>query len=152
MEESTSNKATAAAKSAATKAKAAASAAADVVPTSTKDVRSTARDAAYTVVGLGVMGLNKAQSQARQLVDTAKSKDLIDRLESLRVHVGNVAKATTDTVGKADEKVESVITKVEERIQPYEDRLPDQARDVVRRARETGRETRAKVRAKVLSS
>jgi len=142
-------KATDGAKSAAAKARSAATAAA---PTSAKDAAEKAKGAAYTVVGLGVMGINKAQAGARQLVVTVKSKDLSQHVTSIKSHAGTVAKATTNSVAKADKHVEATITKVEDRIQPYEQKLPTQARDLVKKAHDTGRETRAKVRAKVFSA
>ncbi len=152
MAENPVNKAASAAKSTADKARSTASAVAGAAPTSAKDASEKVKNAAYTLLGLGVMGLNKVQAQARQMAQTAKSKDLSDHLEAIKTHAGTVAKATTDTVAKADKHVEATITKVEEKIQPLEDRLPAQARDLSRRARETGRETRAKLRSKVVSS
>jgi hypothetical protein len=137
------------AKSAATRVKSAASAAA---PTSAKDAVDKAKGAAYTVVGLGVMGLSKAQASARQLASSVTSKDLAEHVTSLKGHAEHVAKATGETAAKAEKHVEATITKVEEHMEPYEQKLPAQARDLVKKAHETGRETRAKVRAKVFSS
>ena len=147
--QSTKKSATGGAKAAASKATAAAGAAA---PTSARDAAEKAKSAAYTVVGLGVMGINKAQAGARQLKVTVTSKDLGEHVETLKAHAGQVAKATTGTAAKADKHVESAITKVEERIKPFEQKLPAQARELVQKAHDTGRETREKVRAKVFSS
>ena len=142
MAESTKDQAADAVKNTAAKAKAAAQAA---TPTSAKDAADKAKDAAYTVVGLGVLGFNKAQAGARQLVTAVKSKDLNGHVSTIKEQAGSVAK-------KADEQFEAVITKVEEKTQPLEEKLPEQARNLVKKAQDTGRDTRAKVRAKVFSS
>ena len=149
MDESTKKDPITAATNAASRAKAAATAAA---PTSAKDAAEKAKSAAYTVVGLGVMGAAKVQSGAKHLAESVRSKDLGEHVSTLKDQAGKVAKATTETAQKADQHLESVITKAEERLAPLGDRLPDQARDLVRRAQDTGRETRAKVRSTIFTA
>jgi len=142
-------KATEAAKATTAKAKDAASKVASSAPTSAKDATAKAKDATYTVVGLGVMGVNKIQAGVQDLLKAVRSDDLTDRLKA---QASSAAKVTTATVAKADERIEAVITKVEESYQPYEERLPGQVQDLSRKARETGRNVRAQVRSKVLSA
>ncbi|MEI8052002.1 MAG: zinc-binding dehydrogenase, partial [Actinomycetes bacterium] len=141
-------KATQTAKATTAKAAAAASKVASTAPTNAKDATAKAKDATYTVVGLGVLGLNKVQAQIQGLLKAVRSDDLAGRIKT---QASDVAKATTDTVAKADERFEAVITKVEERFEPLEEKLPAQARDLSRKAREAGRSVRSQVRSKVLS-
>ena len=133
--EKATDKAAATARKTAEKAKAAAQAAA---PTSAKDAADKAKGAAYTVVGLGVMGFTKAQAGARSLVGTLHPKDLSETLKG--------------GVQKVDAGLETAITKVEGAFEPMAEKLPEQARSLVKKAQDTGREARAKVRSKVVSS
>gem|GEM_PF-2132436 len=149
MTESAKDKAAKVAQDAASKAKAAAAAA---TPTSAKDAAEKAKSAAYTVVGLGVMGFGKAQAGARHVVEVVKAKDLTEHVATLKEQANKAAKVTSETAAKADQQIETVITKAEERLAPVTEKLPDQARNLVTKAQETGRDTRAKVRAKVFPS
>jgi len=137
--------ATATAKSAAAKVTAAA-------PTNAKDAASKAKDATYTAVGLGVMGLTKIQTHARELVKSVNAGDVSSIVDSVKDQVDTAAKATTKSVAKADEAVEAVIVKVEDSFSPYEERLPAQAQELARKARATRRSVHDKFRAKVLEN
>ena len=146
MAESTSKKAATSTKAKAAKAQTTAKKAAESAP-------STAKDAVNTVIGFGVMGINKVQSSAR---DLAKTDEVTSRLSKVVDQAAEAAKSTsksaTGVVSKADERIEAAITKAEDAFETYEEKLPAQVRDISRKARETGRNVRAQVRSKVLSA
>ena len=106
-----------------------------------------AKDTAYTAVGFGVMAVNKTQGLVREVSNGLNSPKSDGEGAGT---VSRIADALLSGVRKADHHVEGVITKVEKTVETYEVQLPDQARDLVRKARVTGQETRSKVRAKVL--
>ena len=86
-------------------------------------LRDQLRDAAYTVVGLGVLGLQRLQVRRRDLSRTLgpQVRDAATRLQDL---------ATT-----ADAKVNPVLDR-------FEEGLPDATRELVRAAREAATEAR----------
>ena len=55
-------------------------------------------------------------------------------------------------MAKADDAVESAISKMEDSFSPYEERLPAQAQELARKTRETRRSVHDKLRAKVLEN
>ncbi len=87
------------------------------------DLAERIRDAAYTVVGLGVLGVQRLQVQRRDLSRSLRPqvRDAASRLQTL---------ATT-----ADAKVNPVLDR-------FEENLPDATRDLVRAAREVATEAR----------
>jgi len=110
-----------------------------------------AKDAAYTLVGLGVMGAQKAtvatKGAAKQLGgDDASGFDL-DGLRSRTEHAKAVA---LRQLTKADEILEGAMARIEEALAPLEDRLPDNAKDTVSKVREAGKGLHAQVRTRVV--
>ncbi|MHB8219228.1 MAG: hypothetical protein ACYDHU_02735 [Acidimicrobiales bacterium] len=106
----------------------------------TSEVTNIARDAAYVVVGLGVLGFQKAQVQRVEL----KSKlagDLAveDRLADLRT-------AVNTGIQQVDGIVEGALQFVETTLQPLEEQLPPVARDLAQKAHQQAREVRSQIR------
>ena len=156
MAESTSSKATSTAKATAAKAQSTAKDAATKAQTTAKATAKkatdatprSAKDAVNTVVGFGVMGVNKVQAGARDLMKSVKADELTSRLGKVVDQATETAKST----GKqADERIEAVIAKAETAVAPYEEKLPAQVRDLSRKTRETGAKVREQVRTKVLA-
>ena len=145
MAESTTNKAASTGKAttakAQTAAKSTAKKASDATPRS-------AKDAVNTVVGFGVMGVNKVQAGARDLLKSVKADELGSRISKVVDQATETAKST----GKqADERIEAAIVKAETAFEPYEEKLPAQVRDLSRKTRETSAKVREQVRTKVLA-
>ena len=146
MAENTTKKTTAQAKSSATKA----------AKKATEQAPKGAKDAANTVIGLGVLGVNKVQSSMRDIMKTVKADEMQGRLNKVVEQAAdaarNTSKSTTKVVARADESIEAAINRFEASFEQYEDKLPAQARDLSKKARETGRKTREQVRQRVLSA
>lgn len=92
----------------------------------TDEVTTLARDAAYVVVGLGVLALQRAQVQRAELRQRLGG-DLEGRLADVRV-------AVADGVQQLDGAVEVALGFVESALQPLEEQLPPVARGVTDRA------------------
>jgi len=141
MAESTTNKA-------ATSAKAQTAAKATGAKKATDATPRSAKDAVNMVVGFGVMGVNKVQAGARDLMKSVKADEFGSRISKVVDQATETAKST----GKqADEAIESAITKAETAFAPYEDKLPAQVRDLSRKTRATSAKVREQVRSKVLA-
>ncbi|HXZ61436.1 MAG TPA: hypothetical protein VEG62_01750, partial [Acidimicrobiales bacterium] len=79
----------------------------------TEEISKTARDAAYVVVGLGVLGLQRAQ---------VRRQDLAKRLAEPRAQVentlGDVREELSRRVKDVDERIEVVIGRLESAWEP----------------------------------
>jgi len=112
----------------------------------TDEITKTARDAAYVVVGLGVLGFQRAQVRRQEL-----QKRIIDR-NLVPSHLGDVRGEVTKRVKDVDEAVEQVIGRIEATLVPIEDRLPVPARDLVKQAHAQAREVRQQIRKLILQA
>jgi hypothetical protein len=106
----------------------------------TNEITKTARDAAYVVVGLGVLGFQRAQVRRQEL-----QKRLTDSGQ-IQGHLGDVRGEVSKRVKDVDDAVEQVIGRIESTLIPIEDRLPVPARDLVKQAHTQAREVRQQLR------
>ena len=117
----------------------------------TNEFAQKAKDAAYTLVGLGVMGAQKATAATKQAakqfgVDDAPSG--ID-LEGLRARSDDAKAIARRQFSKVDEIVGGAIARIEEAFAPFEEKLPDSAKETVSKVREAGKGLHDQVRTKV---
>ena len=107
----------------------------------TDEITKTARDAAYVVVGLGVLGVQRAQVRRQELAKRlAEPRASVEgRFEGVR---GEIARRVKDV----DDRVEQAIDRLETSWQPIESRLPEQARSLVKQARVQAKEARQQLR------
>ncbi len=114
----------------------------------TDQITKTARDAAYVVVGLGVLGVQRAQVRRQELAKTLADRrscitsaigTLPGSLDAVRGELGRRAK-------EVDEAVEQALGRLEASVQPIEERLPAPARGLVRQAHERARDARQQLR------
>ncbi|HEX3839765.1 MAG TPA: hypothetical protein VHU85_03130 [Acidimicrobiales bacterium] len=112
-----------------------------------QDITNVAKDAAYVVIGAGVLGYQKAQVQRQ---------DLLKRIGDPRTAVeGRLKGARTDLSGAlhtVDAQIEDVLSKVEARLVPLEDRLPTPARDLAKQVRTQAKETGSQIRGRILTA
>ncbi|MDR3650635.1 MAG: hypothetical protein P4L20_16205 [Acidimicrobiales bacterium] len=113
----------------------------------TDEITKTARDAAYVVVGLGVLGFQRAQVRRQEL-----QKRLFEPRSPIQGHLGDVRGGVTKRVKDVDEAVEQVIGRIEATLVPIEDRLPVPARDLVKQAHAQAREVRQQLRKLILQA
>ena len=105
----------------------------------TKGIGTVARDAAYVVVGLGVLGIQRAQVQRVELEKRLKELDIDVDLGGVGAEVGRQAKHLNDLI-------EGAVQFIETTIEPLEEQLPANAREVAKRARQQAREVRTQIR------
>jgi len=118
---------------------------------STIEIGQRAKDAAYTLVGLGVLGAQKATAatkQATRQLGGERSTATID-LAALRARSKDATTQALRQLSKADDVLAGALARIEEAFAPLEERLPDAARDAVQRLRDAGHELHAQMRARV---
>ena len=119
-----------------------------------KAVAGKAKDAAYVVVGAGVMGFQQAQVQrqefGKRLAEPRKS--VVERIESVRSDVTGAILALDINVDQLFERVETAIERMEQTIAPLENKLPSPARDLSQQARSQAKAARAQVRSFIPAS
>ena len=107
------------------------------------EVTGLARDAVYVAVGLGVLGVQRAQVHRvelrRRLRRDLGELDLGERLEDAR-------SAVTAAVEQLDQLLEEAGRLVEDALQPIEAHLPGQVRALAQRAQGQARGLRSQVR------
>ncbi|HUY22214.1 MAG TPA: hypothetical protein VMV22_07715 [Acidimicrobiales bacterium] len=107
----------------------------------TDEITKTARDAAYVVVGLGVLGFQRAQVRRQEL-----QKRLAEPRTQIEERLGGVRGGLTKRVKGVDDAVETVIGRIEASLVPIEERLPVPARELVTKAHTQAREARQQLR------
>ncbi len=123
----------------------------------TNSTAKKAKDAIYTIVGLGVMGaqkINVAAKAARTKVDeTFDTEGLNAAVKSTTADINAAVKSTSAdftssvkrTAATVDAKVNEVIAMAEAIVVPYEEKLPAATREVAAKVRAMSTAARAKV-------
>jgi hypothetical protein len=107
----------------------------------TTEITKTVRDAAYVVVGLGVLGVQRAQVRRHEL-----AKKLVEPRTQIEDKLGDARGEFAKRVKEVDTVVEQVIGRLEATLEPIEGHLPTQARDLVQQAHTQAREARQQLR------
>jgi hypothetical protein len=113
---------------------------------STNEAAKKAKDALYTLVGLGVIGaqkINVAAKAARTKVDETVDTDGLNA--AVKSSTADITAAVKRTAATVDAKVNEVIAMAEAIVTPYEEKLPAPAREVAAKVRSMSTVARAKV-------
>lgn len=102
------------------------------------------RDAAYIAIGMGVIGVQRAQVRRESL-----KKQFAETRTTFEAHGAEAVKLVGDFVKQTDARVEPLIKAVEERIDGVVELLPEQAKPAVKQARQVQKDARQQVRARV---
>ena len=104
-----------------------------------------AKDAVYVTVGAGVLAFQRAQVQRRDL-----QKAVDKRVGAGRVQVDAVTKSFEDQIRLLDERVSALETRIDSVLDTVQEKLPEQAAELLQQARDAARTARAQVRELVL--
>lgn len=104
------------------------------------DLPKFVRDATYVVVGLGVIGFQKAQVRRVEL-----AKQLQEQGVDVRGQLTKLAK-------EVDERIDPVLGTLDGRLDELEDKLPEQVRDVVAQARKVAKDAREQLRSQLVGT
>jgi hypothetical protein len=114
--------------------------------TLSKGVTELARDAAYVVVGLGVLGYQRAQVQRNEL------KNLLSRDFSVDEHLCGVRTELTKGVQQLDDLLETATQLIESSIEPLGQQLHPTVTQFTTKAFGQTREVRSQIRQRVTPS
>lgn len=109
-----------------------------------QDLTKTVKDAAYVVVGLGLIGVQKAQVRRVEL-----TKQFDQQLKALDLPIDEARTTIVQVVKTLEDRFEPVITQIEGRIDDFETMLPETAKDLVQQARGLAKEAQAQVRDRI---
>jgi hypothetical protein len=117
----------------------------------TNELAQKAKDAAYTLVGLGVMGAQRATTATKQAAQQFRGDDASRPLDvdTLRAKTKDATDAARRQFTKVDDVLGGAIARLEEAFAPLEERLPAPAKETVQKIKVTGKELHAKVTVKV---
>ncbi len=110
-----------------------------------KDVTVAARDAAYVVVGLGILGIQRAQVRRQELRRRLADADL-----GIDVSITDVRKELLRRARDLDGKVEGALDHIDASLDQLEEQLPDTARDLVHQLHSQAREVRGQIRDRIV--
>ena len=114
----------------------------------TNETAKKAKDAMYTVVGLGVLGaqkINVAAKAVQQKVDAAVDTDGLKA--AVERNTDDITTSVKRQAAKADAKVNEIIAMAEAIVAPYEEKLPAPAREASAKVREYATTVRHRVSA-----
>jgi len=156
----TAKKATGAAKATATKAAGtaaktakatAAKATATAKATAETPQGEQAKSAAYTALGLGLMGAQKLMAQGKAIIEAAPAEFKVEEnLAAAKTQLHTIVKASAREAIKIDTAVTKVTETVEHAVAPIEAKLPEDLRSAVTKARTTAKGLRQQFRTSVL--
>ncbi len=121
----------------------------------TDGITRAARDATYVVVGLGVLGFQRAQVRRQELqrrLSDPREKfegrlsDVQGRLSEVQGRLNEARGELAKPIQVIDDTIEQVIGRVEASFEPIEERLPAQAREIVEQVRSYSRDARQQIR------
>jgi hypothetical protein len=110
------------------------------------DTAKKAKDALYTLVGLGVLGAQKvtiAAKAVQQKVDASVDTDGLKA--AMERNADEIATTVKRQAAKADAKVNEALAIAEALVAPYEEKLPAPAREVTAKVRAVASSARGKV-------
>ena len=113
------------------------------------------RDAAYIAIGMGVIGVQRAQVRREEIRKQFSEQTSVlegrvnEARQAFEARGAEVVKAVGDLVKQTDARVEPLLKAVEERIDTAVALLPEPAKPVVNQAREAAKDARQQVRARV---
>lgn len=99
------------------------------------------KDAAYAILGFGVMGWNKVQASRRDWV-----KDMNGRRNTVESRLDGAREQLATAIRNLDHRLEPVRNDIEVQLDKAEERLPEQVRDMVKSARKFAKDTEHQVR------
>lgn len=118
---------------------------------SSNELAQKAKDAAYTIVGLGVMGAQRATMTTKQVATKLRRDDASSPIDvdALRAKTKDATVAARRHMTKGNEVVGGALARIEEAFAPLEERLPAPAKETVQKVKVAGKDLHAKVQVRL---
>ncbi len=104
------------------------------------------RDAAYVVVGFGVLTIQQVQVRRRDLVRTLSDQSVVKQLGIGKDQVEELVKSLEGRMSQLDGRLDELETKLDSAVGNLGDKLPEQAGAFLGQAHEIARAARKQVR------
>jgi len=104
------------------------------------------RDAAYVVIGFGVLTVQQVQVRRRELVDTLADNAAVKQLGVTRSQIEDVVANLEARASKLDETFDAFEVRLDSAVDATVDRLPEQAAALVDQAHQVAKAARSHVR------
>jgi hypothetical protein len=104
------------------------------------------RDAAYVVIGFGVLTVQQAQVRRRELTAKLADHEVTTQLGLGKEQVDDLVKALEARVGQLDTRLDQLEGKIDQAVEALGDRLPEQAGQLLGQAHEVAKAARKQVR------
>jgi len=116
------------------------------LPVDTDRLLGIVRDAAYVVIGLGVLTVQQLQSGIRDLVASVESNPAIKQMGVDRAQIQEIVGTFEAQFSNLDERFEAIEAKLDAAYERLEDRLPEQAANALGQAHDMAKAARKQVR------
>lgn len=108
------------------------------------------RDAAYVVIGFGVLTVQQLQVRRRELADTLGDNPVVKQLGLSKEQLDEIVRTVETSVAALDDRIDAIEAKIDARMETaiaqLEQRLPDQAGAALAQAHEFAKAARKQVR------
>jgi Cu/Ag efflux pump CusA len=118
----------------------------EAIPVDTDRLLAVLRDAAYVVVGLGVLTVQQVQSRTRDLLGSVESNPKVQQMGIDRTQIEEIVSNWETQFASLDERFEVLEAQLDTAFEKIEDRLPDQAANVLGQAHDMAKAARKQVR------
>lgn len=110
------------------------------------------RDAAYVVIGLGVLGVQQAQVRRRELVDRLGDQPVVQQLGLGKDQVEELVKGLEARFSQLDERLDQLEGKIDAAVDALGERLPEQAGAFLGQAHEVAKAARKQMRGLLINA
>jgi hypothetical protein len=118
----------------------------------TDKVLGVLRDAAYVVIGFGVLTVQQVQVRRRDLVGSISEQAVVKQLGLGKEQVEELVKSLETRMSQLDERLDQIEGKLDTAVEQLGDRLPDQAGALLGQAHEVAKAARKQMRGLLVSA
>ena len=124
----------------------------DLPKVDTERVVAVLRDAAYVVIGFGVLTFQQAQVRRRELADKLAAHPAVQQLGATREQLEEFLGGFETRIADLDARIDAFESKLDDVVEQVERKLPEQAGAVLGTAHELARTARQQVRGLIRSA
>jgi hypothetical protein len=128
----------------------------EIAGVDTDKVLGVLRDAAYVVIGFGVLTVQQVQVRRRELVNNVSEQAVVKQLGLGKEQVEELVKGLESRLGQLDERLDRLESKLDTAVEGFldtvGDKLPEQAGAFLGQAHEVAKAARKQVRGLLVSA
>ena len=128
----------------------------EIAGVDTDKILGVLRDAAYVVIGFGVLTVQQVQVRRRDLVNNVSDQAVVKQLGLGKEQVEELVKGLESRLGQLDERLDRLESKLDSAVEGFldtvGDKLPEQAGAFLGQAHEVAKAARKQVRGLLVSA